>query len=505
MESIKLIPYLTIDLLPLGIGAITVLLLGISIVLLSPNEIAGVLVNAFLTTTHRIYDATGKREMTGPQYRFPNGQMVDKFLDAKNKSWEWEKKYGKTYRIWAATIPEVVITDPADVEALYRQSTDHLKASQANAGWLLTQLLGSGLGLINGARWTGLRRALDPTFSHQASMNLLRESLDVGAAEYAADIHKFALPGKQGIDGDEFIINATESLQRYPFFEVASIFYGKMSKDEQERLWELGRRYSEVFASVVMGGIHRLKLTKYLNTTTWKRTQQYQEAWQQFNNDMYKSRELKDPSCAIVYDTIAESTFANLDIVTHVISSCIILLADAHDVQAELFAEIEKNKGNREAYIPRKDTLLHYCLMESLRLRPVLTFTFPENPPREKTLGGFVIPKDTTIIVDAFAINIRNPFWGPDNRSYRPSRFATIKQSQLRYNLATYGYGPRKCLGQHIADKIIKSVVYHLFSRYQISLEPMQALDGEFKVDKTSWVGLYDVNLKLKPRVGGVV
>lgn len=193
-----------------------------------------------------------------------------------------------------------VITDPADVEALYRQSTDHLKASQANAGWLLTQLLGSGLGLINGARWTGLRRALDPTFSHQASMNLLRESLDVGAAEYAADIHKFALPGKQGIDGDEFIISATESLQRYPFFEVASIFYGKMSKDEQERLWELGRRYSEVFASVVMGGIHRLKLTKYLNTTTWKRTLQYQEAWQQFNNDMYKSRELKDPSCAIV-------------------------------------------------------------------------------------------------------------------------------------------------------------------------------------------------------------
>ncbi|EFE40549.1 hypothetical protein TRV_04715, partial [Trichophyton verrucosum HKI 0517] len=394
--------------------------------------------------------------MTGPRYKFPNGQMVDKFLDVKNKSWEWEKKYGKTYRIWAATIPEKanilpgcwksVITDPADVEVLYRQSTDHLKASQANAGWLLTQLLGSGLGLINGGRWTGLRKALDPTFSHQASMNLLRESLNVGAAEYVADIHKFAFPGKQGIDGDEFIINATESLQRYPFFEVASIFYGKMSKDEQERLWELGRRYSEVFASVVMGGIHRLKLTKYLNTATWKKTRQYQEAWHQFNNDMYKSREIKDPSCAIVtlmdaankgeltqaevYDTIAESTFANLDIVTHVISSCIILLADAANVQTELFAEIEKNKGDSEAYIPRKDTLLHYCLMESLRLRPVLTFTFPENPPREKTLGGFVIPKHTTIIVDAFAINIRNPFWAPDNRSYRPSRFATIKQSQ---------------------------------------------------------------------------
>jgi cytochrome P450 len=154
-----------------------------------------------------------------------------------------------------------------------------------------------------------------------------------------------------------------------------------------------------------------------------------------------------------VTDTIAESTFANLDIVTHVISSCIILLADAPEVQNDLLQEMEKNKADREDYITRKDTLLHYCLLESLRLRPVLSksrslvdlsrlerisadpvkaFTFPENPPREKILGNFVIPKDTTVIVDAFAINIRNPFWGPDNRAYRPSRFAGIKQSQVR-------------------------------------------------------------------------
>lgn len=71
-------------------------------------------------------------------------------------------------------------------------------------------------------------------------------------------------------------------------------------------------------------------------------------------------------------DTIAESTFANLDIVTHVISSCIILLADAPEVQKDLLQEMNRNKADREAYITRKDTLLHYCLLESLRLRPVL-------------------------------------------------------------------------------------------------------------------------------------
>jgi hypothetical protein len=33
---------------------------------------------------------------------------------------------------------------------------------------------------------------------------------------------------------------------------------------------------------------------------------------------------------------------------------------------------MEENKVNRGKYITRKDTLLHFCLLESLRLRPVL-------------------------------------------------------------------------------------------------------------------------------------
>lgn len=39
-----------------------------------------------------------------------------------------------------------------------------------------------------------------------------------------------------------------------------------------------------------------------------------------------------------------------------------------------------------------------------------------------------------------------------------------------------------------------------MFSKYRVSLQPMQGLEGDFKVDKTSWVGLYDVELKLEER-----
>ncbi|KAH7255997.1 cytochrome P450 monooxygenase GliC2 [Fusarium tricinctum] len=513
-----------LDLLPVmaATASIGVLLsvLVVVVLLVGPKTVLNTLCNGFLSLTYRIPAVNGRKYMSGPAYTFPNGQMVDKFLVARSRSWEWEEKYGKTYRIWAASIPEVVITDPKDVEALYHQSNDHCKAPQANAGWLLTQILGSGLGLINGTRWTKLRKTLDPMFSHPAAMQYLRNNLYASAEDYVAGIHKFAKTDKQDSKGKEIVINTTQALQRYPFFEVASMFYGRMSDVEQERLWELGRQYSEVFSAIVFGGIHRFKMTKYFSTKAYNGAITYQKAWKNFNMDICRAREITAPETPInllmraaergeitsqeVTDTVAESTFANLDIVTQVISSCVILLADSPEVQGDLLKEMQENKADPEKYITRKDTLLHFCLLESLRLRPVLAFTFPENPPREKILGNFVVPKDTTVIVDAFAINIRNPFWGPDNRSYRPSRFAGIKQNQLRYNLSTFGYGPRKCLGQHIADKIVKAVVYHMFSKYKVSLQPMQALEGDFKVDKTSWVGLYDVDLKLEEREIGV-
>lgn len=83
-------------------------------------------------------------------------------------------------------------------------------------------------------------------------------------------------------------------------------------------------------------------------------------------------------------------------------------------------------------------------------------FTLPDKPPRERIVGGYRIPKNvspidrsiqnrvkiradqdsqrtvkTTILIDSYAINIRNPFWGPDSRQYRPSRFASIPPQQV--------------------------------------------------------------------------
>lgn len=63
--------------------------------------------------------------------------------------------------------------------------------------------------------------------------------------------------------------------------------------------------------------------------------------------------------------------FANLDVTTHVLTWIITLLADNATVQSKLRDEIRANLANVNDYVNKKDSYLHNCFFESLRVRPV--------------------------------------------------------------------------------------------------------------------------------------
>lgn len=67
---------------------------------------------------------------------------------------------------------------------------------------------------------------------------------------------------------------------------------------------------------------------------------------------------------------MSEMLFANLDVSTHVLTSLIALLGEHQEVQDKLRLEIQQTGDNVDNYCNRKDSLLRYCLLESLRLRP---------------------------------------------------------------------------------------------------------------------------------------
>lgn len=60
----------------------------------------------------------------------------------------------------------------------------------------------------------------------------------------------------------------------------------------------------------------------------------------------------------------------NLDVITHVITWFITLVADHEQVKRELRDEVAANKDNLLEYLAKSDTHLHRCFVESMRVRP---------------------------------------------------------------------------------------------------------------------------------------
>lgn len=60
-------------------------------------------------------------------------------------------------------------------------------------------------------------------------------------------------------------------------------------------------------------------------------------------------------------------------------------------------------------------------------------------------LGGYLIPTQTSVIVDVHNLNRRSPVWGDDGDTFRPDRFANLQPMQYRYAYLRFGFGPREC------------------------------------------------------------
>lgn len=103
-------------------------------------------------------------------------------------------------------------------------------------------------------------------------------------------------------------------------------------------------------------------------------------------------------------------------------------------------------------------------------------------------------------MIDAYSININNPYWGPDAKYYRPERFDGLSTPDLKYNLSTFGYGSRKCLGVYLGGKMVRSIVTALFNQYDINLGG-QAKEGDrYETDKSSFFAKYLADVEMTPR-----
>ncbi|KAL2926212.1 Cytochrome P450 98A2 [Bienertia sinuspersici] len=139
-------------------------------------------------------------------------------------------------------------------------------------------------------------------------------------------------------------------------------------------------------------------------------------------------------------------------------------------VQKKAQEELDKVIGNR---IMTEDDLLKLPYLksigkESLRLHPPTPLMLPHKAKAHVKIGGYDIPKGSTVHVNAWALGRDPNVWANVNE-FRPERFfeEDIDMKGHDFRLLPFGAGRRICPGAQIGINLVTSMLGHLLHHFE--------------------------------------
>lgn len=104
----------------------------------------------------------------------------------------------------------------------------------------------------------------------------------------------------------------------------------------------------------------------------------------------------------------------------------------------------------------------------------------PTSGPRRAlettTLGGYTIPKNTTILIGLHSVQKDNSYWN-DPDDFRPERFLDENQKIANTErFVAFGQGRRRCLGENLARGCLFTFFVGIMQKYRLKLPAGNAL-----------------------------
>jgi len=116
------------------------------------------------------------------------------------------------------------------------------------------------------------------------------------------------------------------------------------------------------------------------------------------------------------------------------------------------------------------------AVFETMRLYPV-AFSLWRKSKIECKIKGFVIPKGKAVCISLFNIH-RNPKFWNDPNIFIPERFTEAEsKNRPKHFFTPFGWGSRKCIGDHYAMMIIFLTIIKSLRKYEINILPGQKLE----------------------------
>ncbi|KAK5217996.1 hypothetical protein LTR99_003388 [Exophiala xenobiotica] len=112
---------------------------------------------------------------------------------------------------------------------------------------------------------------------------------------------------------------------------------------------------------------------------------------------------------------------------------------------------------------------LNSCIEETLRIWGPLSAGFPRISPG-KVIGDHFIPKGVQVATPAY-VTARDEAVFPNPTEYIPERWLSAT-AEMRNMSRPFSYGPRNCIGKHLADIGLHLTLTRLYQLYDIEIDP---------------------------------
>lgn len=124
---------------------------------------------------------------------------------------------------------------------------------------------------------------------------------------------------------------------------------------------------------------------------------------------------------------------------------------------------------------------LSCVIEETLRLRGPLSISNPRLSPG-KMLSGQWVPEGVTVETCAYAAS-RDPNVFPDPLRFDPSRWEN-PTAEMKLMSRPFSYGPRNCVGRHLAEITLTLTVARLYQVYDVVPDKTMTLENMKQEDK---------------------
>lgn len=155
------------------------------------------------------------------------------------------------------------------------------------------------------------------------------------------------------------------------------------------------------------------------------------------------------------------------------------LLSTHPEAEAKLVEEWKKVLAGR-APTPEDLPNLPYTdavLTEAMRVYPPV-YLIGREATRDLELGGYRVPKGTTVFMSQW-VSHRDPrYFGPDPEKFRPERWLDGLAKRIpKYAYYPFGGGPRVCIGNTFALMEAAILLAMVGQRYRFTLDPGAVID----------------------------